>query len=254
MHREKHIKGFEMKTAIEFSGSGFKVNGKMTKSNDTNLKHEILRVSSNRYHGEYREYFQVRFTSDSRILGLVVDTDVAPAQTAFCPYFTKLSDAIEYSMAIYGMLGANILRYRNRYAYREDIQIETGSVVVGNDDITISKSTFVKVNGEYATTIRDIVKPYLQAKLKGSGFVYTERNGMQGGINVKKDNYITMDFDEDENKVLFTIHTLFSEYTLEMDRVQVSEFEEIILHCEYVISSIMNAKLVKKVASDTTTY
>ena len=218
-----------------------------------NICYEITRVRSNRYYGEYHEYFSLRMWGDRRIKRLQVQTDAKPKgelldeQPIYQAYFGSFSMAKQTALKAIEIL-ADDSKYRNMYIFRESLNIETWTDIYQNDCIIHKKRNNISINNNIVSCPRDIIKAYLNANLKGTGYVYTERQGANGDIAIAKDRYVVVDIEPEE--VVFTIKTPFSKKEFKMPNISIKEdkaLEEYILGCEFIVSSIWSAKFTKKV-------
>ena len=222
-----------------------------------NLCYEITRVNTNRYRDEFEEYYMLRMWGDRRVSRLRTED----GQSAFHFYTKSFVEAKNVAMEAYKML-AEDSTYRNVYMQREKIEVmvvkeqhkSPGFNIIDRD------KNYLYINDKQATGIREIVKPYLEANLKGSGFQYAERSGFNGDVKPlsKHHNNKFVLVDIEEEHVVFTVVTPSSEEEFKMPKIEFKkclkddkELTEYFLASEFVISKIWEAKLSEPITIET---
>ena len=222
-----------------------------------NLCYEITRVNTNRFKEDFEEYYMLRMWGDRRVSRLRTEDE----QSAFHFYAKSFAEAKSVAMEAFKLL-AEDSTYRNVYMQRDKLEIKRVKEEHKSPEFSIidRDKNYLYINGKQVTGIRDIIKPYLEANLKGSGFQYAERSGFEGEIKpfskYHNNKFVLVDIEEEQ--VIFTIVTPNSEETFKMPKIELKEcikedkaLTEYFLACEFVVSKVWEAKLSEPIITET---
>jgi hypothetical protein len=211
-----------------------------------NLQYEITLVSTNKFNNKNINCYKLEMWGDIRVRNLQVVTDLRinnnllDEQPLFKSYHASFKSAKEGVLKAYEMLDDN-LNYHNVYSFRKTLNVKIKTIRKSYNDFTDKFFGKLYFNEVEMLSSRDIIKTYLEANLKGTGYKYTE------DVLTSFEKIVRVDIDESE--IIFKIINSHNEKELKMNKISLKslleskeDLEDLFLACEYIISTIHNSK------------
>jgi len=212
-----------------------------------NISYEITKVNTNK-HGCIQEFYLLKMSGDSRVKKISVITDtLLEEQPVFHSYHQTFSNAKTTAIRVIDALSRS-KKYRHMYEMRKELRVKTWKEVTKSPTVNIvdKESMFIEIDGNIVNSNREIIKPYLEANLNGTGYVYAEREGLEGTPKPLRkhhnNKFVIVDITD---VITFTVKTPYSEETFSIPTLSLHDskiLEEYFLACEYVISKIWETK------------